>query len=185
MTLRLVCATIAATVALAACSRPDPAGTATGASSRIAKLHTAAQCLRAHGIANFADPVLSASGEVFTDARPLQDAPESTINAAQAACSADLQAANWSLDSEPPAPAAMVAAGVRSAQCLRANGLPHITDPTAASPYTPGHGFGLRGDELPPGADKRSPIVQHAFGACRSILDAEIQASRLSNLSGK
>jgi len=185
MTLRSVCAAIAAAAALAACSQTHPATTGSGTSSRLASLHTAAQCLRTHGIGNFSDPVLSASGDVYTDARPLQDAPQSTMDAAKAACSADLRAANWSLDSQPPAPAAMVAAGVRSAQCLRANGLPHITDPTAASPYTPGHGFGLRGDELPPGADKRSPVVQHAFGACRSILDAEIQASNLSNLSGK
>jgi hypothetical protein len=43
----------------------------------------------------------------------------------------------------------------------------------------------MTADELPPGADKRSPVVQHAMRTCRSLLDAEIDASKLSKLAGQ
>ena len=122
-------------------------------------------------------------GQVFTDARPLQSAPDATIRAAQSTCQSALGAADWNLKQEPPAPAALVAAGVRAAQCLRQHGMPNYRDPTAASQYTPGHGFGITQDEMPHGADKANPIVQQAFSACRSLLDAENQASNLTNLA--
>ena len=76
----------------------------------------------------------------------------------------------------------MVQAGVRAAQCLRAHGLPHYRDPSAGSGYTRGHGFGITGDELPPGG-KTNGVVQQAFQACRALLDQEITASNLANLS--
>src|SRR5450759_4527341 len=41
---------------------------------------------------------------------------------------------------EPPAPPQLVQAGVRAAECQRAHGLPDVHDPTANTPYTPGHG---------------------------------------------
>ena len=72
-------------------------------------------------------------------------------------------------------------AGVRSAECLRAHGLPNVQDPNAQTAYTPGHGFGFTMGEIPPGG-KASPVFQHAAGACRSLLDAEIRASTLSSL---
>jgi hypothetical protein len=43
----------------------------------------------------------------------------------------------------------------------------------------------LRADELPPGMDKRSPVMRQALEACRSILDAETAASSLDQLAGK
>ncbi len=152
---------------------------------RVGALHTAAQCLRAHGVPNFADPVLGADGQVFTDARPLEDAPRGVLEAAMNGCERELRSAFWNPQTQPPAPASLIAAGVRAARCLRQNGLPDMHDPTASSSYTPGHGFGLTADELPPGADKRSPVVQQAFHSCRAELDAEITASRLDNLSGR
>ncbi len=173
-------------VALAGCasaaSKSQPGRS--GSSGRIAALHTAAECLRQHGITNFHDPVLGANGQVFTDARPLQSLPRAADRAAQTACQRQLAAANWNLKQEPPAPAALVTAGVRAAQCLRQHGMPNYRDPTAASQYTPGHGFGITADEMPPGANKTNPIVQQAFSACRSLLDVENQASNLSNLAG-
>ena len=72
-------------------------------------------------------------------------------------------------------------AGVRAAECQRAHGLPNVKDPTANSPYTPGHGFGLTGDEVPTGG-KASHGFQEAAHACRSQVDAEIRASTLSSL---
>jgi hypothetical protein len=132
--------------------------------------------VRDHGIPGFTDPVLGANGQVFTDTRPLQDAPKDTQDAARH----DLVSqANWNPEQQSPAPAALVAAGVKAAQCMRQHGLPNYRDPSAQSPYTPGHGFGIRPEDLPQGSDKGTPAVQQAAQACRSLLDEEIKASAL------
>jgi len=183
-TLRITGAVLALT-ALAGCSSQD-SPEAAGADDRTAKLHEAAECLRQHGVEHFPDPVLGADGQVFTDTRALEEKePDTTVSTAMTACRDKINAANWNPDQLPPAPAALVAAGVKSAQCLRSHGLPNVKDPTASSVYTPGHGFGLRADELPPGMDKRSPVMRQALEACRSILDAETAASSLNQLAGK
>jgi hypothetical protein len=74
-----------------------------------------------------------------------------------------------------------VQAGVRAAECQRAHGLPHVQDPTARTPYTPGHGFGMSGSEIPSGG-KLSHGFQEAAHACNSQITAEIRASTLSSL---
>jgi hypothetical protein len=149
---------------------------------RAAELHAVAQCIRRHGIPSYADPVLTASGQVYSDSRSIQDAPESVLNAAQQACGTLAARAGLNPMSEPPAPPQLVEAGVRSAECMRAHGLPNVQDPTAQSPYTPGHGFGLTANEVPAGG-KASPAYQAAAHACRSLLDTEIRASALASLS--
>ncbi len=185
LTLRITGALLAL-AALAGCSSPDSPAATTGSGDRAAKLHDAAECLRQHGVENFHDPVLGANGQVFTDTRALEEKkPETTVSTAMTACRDKINAANWKPDQLPPAPAALVAAGVKSAQCMRAHGLPNVKDPTANSIYTPGHGFGVTADELPPGVDKRSPVLQQAIEACRSVLDAETRASSLDQLAGK
>lgn len=184
MTLRITGALLAVAV-LAGCSSPEPPA-ATGSGDRAAKLHDAAECLRQHGVKNFQDPVLGANGQVFTDTRALDEKQsQNTVSTALNACKDKINAANWKPDELPPAPAALVAAGVKSARCMRAHGLPNVKDPTASSPYTPGHGFGLVASELPPGADKRSGVLHQALEACRTILDAETKASNLDQLAGK
>ena len=151
------------------------------ASSRAAALHAAAQCIRQHGIPSYADPVLTAGGQVYTDSRSVQDAPQSVIDAVRQACAALAARAGLVPDSEPPAPPLLIEAGVRSAQCLRAHGLPNVQDPTAQTPYTPGHGFGMTASEVPAGG-KASPAVPQAASACRALLDTEIRASTLASL---
>ena len=172
-------------VFLAACSAQSTANTQTTNSDRVAALHRAAQCVRDHGIPGFTDPVLGANGQVFTDTRPLQDAPKDTQDAARSACHDLVSQADWNPEQQSPAPAALVAAGVKAAQCMRQHGLPDFRDPTAQSDFTPGHGFGMRPEYLPPGADKRTPAVQQAAEACRSLLDEENRASALDQLAGK
>jgi hypothetical protein len=152
-----------------------------GSSTRAAALHAAAQCIRQHGIPSYADPVLTASGQVYTDSRSMQDAPQPVLDAVYHACSALAARAGLNPGSEPPAPPQLVEAGVRSAQCMRAHGLPNVQDPTAQTPYTPGHGFGLTASEVPAGG-KSSPGFQQAAHACRALLDAEIRASTLASL---
>jgi len=157
---------------------------ATGAAggSRAAALHAAAQCLRQHGIPSYQDPVLTPGGQVYTDSRSIEDAPRQVLATAHRACRTLLAAANLVPDSEAPAPPQLVQAGVRSAECMRAHGMPDVQDPTAQSPYTPGHGFGYTDSEMPAGG-KASPVFQAAAHACRSLLDAEIRASTLGSLS--
>ena len=191
---------LAAIAAIAACGSTSAAtgvatiGSTTSAggqpSGRLQALHAAAQCIRQHGIPDFQDPVLRPNGDVYTDTRSLEDAPRAAQQSAEQACGRLVAAANWNPEQEPPAPPALVAAGVRVAECMRAHGLSGYRDPTASSAYTPGHGFGITADELPPdvlnypGGAKSSPVFQTALHACRDLISQEIDASNLSRLGG-
>jgi hypothetical protein len=171
-----------------AVSRPRVGYSAT----RVAQLHAAAQCIRAHGVPSYQDPVLTSDGYVYTDSRSIQDLgrdqsrgqQDAMLNALRQACGALFTAAGLQPDDESPAPPQLVQAGVRAARCLRANGLPNYRDPTSESVFTPGHGFGVSADELPNHGSlgKTDPTVQRALSACRSLLDAEIAASTLQSL---
>ncbi|HEX5303747.1 MAG TPA: hypothetical protein VFW50_42810 [Streptosporangiaceae bacterium] len=152
-----------------------------GSAARAAALHQAAQCIRQHGIPSYADPVLTSGGRVYSDSRSIQDAPQAALSAVQQACGALAASAGLSAADEPPAPPQLVQAGVRAAQCMRAHGLPNDADPSARTPYTPGHGFGMTASEVPAGG-KASPVFQRAAQACRALLDAEITASTLTSL---
>ena len=145
--------------------RRQPGRRGHGRQRRASALHAAAQCIRQHGIPGYADPVLTPGGQVYTDSRSFEDVSQSVADAAQHACAALIAAADLNPMREPPAPPQLVQAGVRAAECLRAHGLPNITDPTARSPYTPGHGFGMTASEMPAGG-KQSPVWQHARQAC-------------------
>jgi hypothetical protein len=176
-------------VALAACGSdqgaavPSLAGATTAASSGTQShaLHVAAQCIRDNGIPKYQDPVVDPNGDVYTDQRPLQDASDSVVRHAMSACRDQITRANFNSANEPRATPELVQAGVRSAQCLRAHGLPNVADPTASTGFTPGHGFGMSGTELPPGG-KTNGVVQQAFHACRALLDQEITMSTLAML---
>jgi hypothetical protein len=156
-------------------------GVGQSGAARAAALHQAAQCIRQHGIPSYADPVLTAGGRVYSDSRSIQDAPPAALSAIQQACGRLAAAAGLSPMDEPPAPPQLVQAGVRAAQCMRAHGLPNDADPSARTPYTPGHGFGMTASEVPAGG-KASPVFQRAAQACRALLDAEITASTLTSL---
>ncbi|WP_433042756.1 hypothetical protein [Dactylosporangium sp. CS-033363] len=160
--------------------QPTCAG-ATGDARRSA-LHAAADCIRQHGISTYKDPVLTADGHVFTDSRSLHKADGDTVLAAAQACHDLIVAADLVPDAQAPAPPALVQAGVKSARCMRSNGLPNYRDPSANDEFTPGHGFGVHPEDLP--GDKTDPTVQHALEACRTVLDAEAQASSLGSLAG-
>jgi hypothetical protein len=165
-------------------SQSAPGGQAaagTASSARASKLHAAAQCIRQHGIPGYSDPVLTPDGQVYTDSRSFEDVSQSIADAAEHACAALIATADLNPMDEPQAPPQLVQAGVRAAECLRAHGLPNVTDPTARSPYTPGHGFGMTASEMPSGG-KQSPVWQHARQACAAQVNAEIQASTLASL---
>lgn len=149
--------------------------------ARRAKLHTAAQCIRQHGVPNYQDPVLTADGYVYTDEVSLRDLSGDQMTAITNACQDLIHAANFAIQDQGPPPPALVQAGVKSAQCLRANGLTNMKDPTVQSRFTPGKGFGFSPDEVPAGG-KQNPTWQRAVAACRPVLDAESSASSLGNL---
>ena len=145
-------------------------------------LHAAAECVRQHGIPTYKDPVLTADGHVYTDSRSMHEADGTTVAAVVQACHDAIIAAELVPDQQAPAPPKLVQAGVKAAQCMRANGLPNFHDPTANDDFTPGHGFGLHPEDLP--GDKTDPTVQHALQACRSVLDDEARVSSLGSLTG-
>lgn len=153
--------------------------------SQAQALHAAAQCIRDHGVRNYQDPVVAPDGSVYTDQRSLQEASRDNrafFDPIRTACASLFQAADFNPMSEPRATPALVQAGVRAAQCMRAHNLPNYRDPTAGSAFVPGHGFSLSADELPAGG-KTNAVVQQAAQACRSQLDAELRASSLASLS--
>jgi len=158
------------------------ASAAGGGGSRAAELRAATRCIRQHGIPGFQDPVLTPSGQVYSDQRSFQNASPATLSAVQAHCGALMARAGLNPNNEPPAPPQLVQAGVAAARCERAHGLPNVHDPTARSPYTPGHGFGLSADEVPAGG-KASAGFQRALRACHRLESAEIRASTLSSLA--
>ena len=176
------CSSSAASPTVPSVSQSGQAAAQGSGGARASALHAAAVCIRQHGVPGYADPVLTPSGQVYSDSRSIEDAPQAVMAAVQQACGRLMTQAGFDPGSEPPAPPQLVQAGVRSAECLRAHGMPNVQDPTARSSYTPGHGFGMSASEVPPGG-KRSPVWQHAAHACIAQLTAEIQASTLPSLS--
>jgi hypothetical protein len=183
--------------ALAACSPshhrggvPSLAGSGSASvgahtASRAATRHAAAQCVRTHGVPSYQDPVVTADGHVYTDMRSLHRLNAAQFNGISRACGSQLTAAGFALKDEPPAPPQLVQAGVRTAQCLRAHGLPNYRDPTSSTPFAPGHGFDMTPDELTNNGalGKGDPFAQRAFDACRHEQYAEIAASTLQSLA--
>jgi hypothetical protein len=203
MNIRALVLALAGVALLGACS-PTPSSpgvptltAATGASGaagvgtdRSAALHAAAECIRQHGVPTYQDPVLDATGHVYTDSRSIQDAGQASGNktgiedSLRQACGQLITAAGFQPADQAPAPPALVQAGVKAAECLRANGLPNFRDPTSTTTFTPGHGFGITDDELPStGGGKADPTVQRALAACRAQLDEEINQSTLTALA--
>jgi hypothetical protein len=99
--------------------------------------HAAAQCVRTHGVPSYQDPVVTADGHVYTDMRSLHRLSAAQFNGLRQACGSQLTAAGFQLKDEPPAPPQLVQAGIRTARCLRAHGLPNYRDPTSSTPFAP------------------------------------------------
>jgi len=98
------------------------------------------------------------------------------------ACGRLMAVAGLRPEDNPPPPPNLIAAGVKLAQCLRANGLPNVQDPTATRTFVPGHGFPMNASELPPDA-KANPAFRRAFTVCKAQEDEVIRLSTLGNLA--
>jgi hypothetical protein len=152
-----------------------------GSAARRTRLHDAAQCIRQHGAPDYQDPLLTSEGFVYTDDVALRDLEPSQLDAISTACQSLIHAADFAIRDQGPPPPKLIAAGVRTAECMRHNGLPDYRDPTADTPFSPGKGFGLDDQTMPAGG-KKNPVVQQAARACRKLLDAEAAQSSLGNL---
>ena len=156
----VACGSGHSTPQVARATGPAHAAPANSHAGETQLIHTAAQCLRDHGIPNFPDPVLDTRGQPQIDTQLLNSLPASVTQAAELACRAQIEAAQQGADAQrPPATPQELAQATRFAQCMRRHGWPNFPDPDAQGSFssaTPG--------ALP--ASKRDP----SFQACRSQL---------------
>jgi hypothetical protein len=174
----MVVATLAV-LALAACGSGSPsptvpslAGSSSGGSlTHLQALHLAGQCLRQHGIPNFPDPTVDATGAATIDKQALTGVPKALVSSALTQCRAALDRAGFHLGSQrqactspthscsAPSPKQLQAL-VAYARCIRAHGIPTFPDPDPTTGAL----------SLPPGLTKLSPVFVAAQHACRSKL---------------
>ena len=156
--LRVALPVVVSAVALAACggssSTPhvaaasSPTGHAASAAHSNAPpsvtqlIHTAAQCLRDHGIPNFPDPVVDTHGQIQYDEQLIKNLPAAVTQRAQLACQSQINAAqSAAANAQPPATPQEIAQATRFAQCMRQHGWPNFPDPDAQGSFsssTPG-----------------------------------------------
>jgi hypothetical protein len=143
-------------LALAACgSSGHPAAGSTGNTqdpSGRSQLEAVVQCLRAHGVPNFPDPVYDPSDGRwhYADFRP--GVPQSAEQACQ---HLDPSAVSQS----PPVPQAQFQQLVRLAQCIRTHGEPTWPDPDPQGQF-----------RLPPPLLNKSPAEENALKACQRYI---------------
>jgi hypothetical protein len=146
-----VAAFISLGLALAACG--STGHTQASSSSGRSQLEALVQCLRAHGVPNFPDPVYDPSDGRwhYADYRP------SIPQSAQQACQ-HLQPSGG--NQSPPVPLAQFHALVRLAQCMRQHGVPTWPDPTPEGQF-----------RLPPDLlTKTNTAENNAERACQRLM---------------
>jgi hypothetical protein len=115
-------------------SAPDEAGTGGGGNNAAATAQKAvrfAECMRNNGVSQFPDP--NASGKLTIDQvanGSSLDTSSPAFNQALSACK-KLEPAGFTGSKRSPA---QQQAGLRFAQCIRANGVPDFPDPTPNGP---------------------------------------------------
>lgn len=123
-------------------------------------VHTAAQCLRDHGIPNFPDPVLDAHGGLQVDDQLLKSLPAAVALAAENACKTQIDAAQAAAGTARPAATPQeLQQATTFAHCMRQHGWPRFPDPDASGRF-----------ELTNPADGPSSKRDPSFQACRSQL---------------
>jgi hypothetical protein len=127
-------AVIAMVPLIGACGSSAPAQTDGGSSSAAARAQKAvkfAKCMRGNGISQFPDP--DASGKLTIDAVANGSSLDTSTPAFKRAISAckDLEPAGFTGSKRSPQ---QQAAGLKFAQCIRANGVPDFPDPIPNGP---------------------------------------------------
>jgi len=129
-----------------------------------AQLLTYAECMRAHGISDFPDPVPSPLGgyDFHVHITPGSDLdPNSPRNkSAQKACQKDVPSSIANVT-----PAEMAAQGLKWSKCIRAHGEPSFPDPNGQGVIKITNATGIM--------DPNSPQFQRAEKACQSLGSGE------------
>jgi hypothetical protein len=149
-------------VLIAACGTASIPG---GASASGGPLLKEAQCMRAHGIANFPDP--RPTGGLVIPNNIDTNAP--VFKSAQRACSGLSQPASLRPGGSESRKLQLLAL----ARCMREHGVPSFSDPTT-SPPPPSSGNAIGGDgwflSLGSAQERRSPAYKSAAIACQLTL---------------
>ena len=141
-------------IAFVACSSSSPGSTPDAGSSPIttAQLVEFAQCMRAHDVKNFPDPVNG--GFSFSGVGPDSVDPSSpAFQAAKAACIHLVPGEAQRL----AVTAQDLAAGDKLAACMRSHGFPSFPDPTSQNVF-----------DVPKSINIALPSYQSAFSTCQS-----------------
>jgi len=149
-----IAALVAMTFAVVACSSSGPGSTPDAGSSPVttAQLVKFAQCMRAHDVKNFPDPVNGAFS--FSRVGPDSIDPNSpTFQAAKAACIHLVPGEAQRLT----VTAQDLAAGDKLAACMRSHGFPSFPDPTSQNVF-----------DVPKSINIALPSYQSAFRTCQS-----------------
>jgi hypothetical protein len=146
---------VALCLTMCACGSPGHSAGAAGAaqdSARRSQLEAVVQCLRAHGVSDFPDPVYDSSTGQWNYGDYRRDIPQ---RAEQACQHLDPSAVSPS----PPVPQAQFLALVRLAQCIRQHGVPTWPDPDPLGEF-----------RLPPSLMEKTnpnPVEDSAIRACQ------------------
>jgi hypothetical protein len=157
------CGGSSSTPRVAAASSPPAhatgSGNSTGAPSLTRLIHTAAQCIRDHGIPNFPDPTVDTHGHIQYDQQIINNLPAAVTQTVQQACRSQINAAESAANAaQPPATPQEIQQATRFAQCMRQHGYPNFPDPNSQGNYNV-----TNPNDVP--VSKNDP----AFQACRAV----------------
>jgi hypothetical protein len=123
-------------------------------------IHTAAQCLRDHGIPNFPDPVVDTHGNLQYDDQLIRSLPAAVAEAAQTACQSQVNVAQSAVSAAQPAATPQeIQQATQFAQCMRRHGWPNFPDPDSHASF-----------ELSNPNDGPKTKTDPSFQACRATL---------------
>jgi hypothetical protein len=162
------CGGSSSTPHVAAASSPpahaNTSGHSTASPGVTQLIHTAAQCIRDHGVPNFPDPVVDAHGDIQYDQQIINNLPAAVTQTVQQACKTQITAAESAAQSaadaaQPAATPQEIQQATRFAQCMRQHGWPNFPDPDAHGGFSPANP-----NDAP--TSKSDP----AFQACRALM---------------
>ena len=157
---------VTAVAVLSACS--SGSGTPSAADSEDQVWLAITQCIRAHGMPQWPDPVTGPDGHLMFPA----DAPRTTPQG-QAACRALFDQLPADAGATPPPSAADIAKLRRFAVCLRHNGVPDWPDPDASGNFV----------NVPASVDVKT-LLKNIPAPCRADVPADGLHVRDGNAGG-
>lgn len=144
---------LALTLAIAACGSSGHSGTGSG-TGRYSSFLNFSKCMRSHGVSNFPDP--SPSGGGIHIGGPGVNPQSPAFQSAFVVCKKQLPGGG------PPAqvPESQKLQALKSAECMRAHGVPNYPDPTFPK------GGGILQGGPGSGINPNSPAFQRAARSC-------------------